>query len=1227
LHLVLSAGRHRDRRALRRRANADRRIDRTYTLGEFFDIWGQRRDRDHVEVRDAAKRSDRGPARRAGNDQKSPPYTARMEIPCGSCGSGQPSGARFCSSCGSALYAACAACGVEQVASAAFCASCGYQLRTDRRRAEPVTDSQERRVVTVVFADLAGSTALGEQLDPEDVRQLQGELFELVNAEIERFEGVTEKFVGDAILAVFGIPRAHEDDPERAVRAALAIQDAFPRLRAQLFERFGTDVALRIGVNTGEVVAGREAAARGELMVSGDVVNVAARLQQAADPGRVLVGERTRRATSRAVVYSDQPPVDAKGKRDPVPAWVAESIRPEIVPRGGGGLRAPLIAREDEMAILTALVRRVVRDRAPQLVTLFGPAGVGKSRLLAELVERVAHVVVLTGRCLPYGDEMTYWALGEAVKAHAGVLESEPTAVAREKLRADVERIVGPEADAVLTPIEWTIGLDLPGNATPPHDVTHRLHSAWRRYFLGLGRQSPTLLAVEDIHWASPQLLDLLEHLAETLADAPVLIVCTARHELLESRSDWGAAKQNATALTLSPLGADDSTHLMTALLGDSEQLGEIGERVLQQAEGNPFFVEEMLEMLIERRVLVRRNGSWDVSEELAALPLPDSVHGVIAARIDLLDAEPREALRRCSVVGRVFWPAAAGVTDDDLVPLTSRGLIAEQPSSSVAGAREFAFKHALTRDVAYATLPRGERRPLHRRVADWILEVAPDRGLEAAEIAAYHYGEALRYGEESEEVAERAATLLLVAGRGALQRLAFDTAERHFSRSAEIAVSDRTRAAALLALGELAVLRSDALDVADRFLKEAIAVAPADATELRSDALAWQSRVLWLTGRWLEALTAADAAVDILRDRGESPQLARALARRSQIAMLRDTADAGALAQEALDVAERVGDEFAAVNARINLVTVQAFAGRAPDGEQALELIRTARDIGASEEAYRCLINFIWAAAGYLPVDRVLATADEGRTLLQDVIEPAGLEWYLPLSVAQIHLLPAGRLDEIEQLVGDLDVQTVSPNNRILALGLQAQLLIRRGAADEAAPLAEPLRELAMKSGEPQRIIPMTATYLPWAFLAGRADELRDVAERAAEAVNDRWAVTLTALPAVRALAAAGEVPTLRAWLASFHRAGAARSGRMATTVAAAEGLVALHEGRLEDAVQQLKFSADTDRSLGYAFDAATTEVDLATALTASGDDDSAAKLRAASDAYFESIGCTNRL
>ncbi len=1151
-----------------------------------------------------------------------------MGLACASCGAAHPIGARFCSSCGAPLQRSCPGCGSEQPTVATFCSACGIALREDARRAADIADDrQERRVVTVLFADLAGSTALGEKLDPEEVRELQGELFQLVNSEVEKFGGTSEKFVGDAVLAVFGIPQAHEDDPERAVRAALAVQDSFGSFATRVRDRHSAAVGLRIGVNTGEVVAGREAAARGELMVSGDAVNVAARLQQNAEPGEVLVGQRTQAATTRAISYEPHGDVMAKGKQNPLPTWVAISAARErdAAVRGIAGLTAPMVGRDEELAVLTAVATRVERERAPQLVTLFGQAGVGKSRLLAELVDRLPGSRLLKGRCLPYGEGVTYWPLAEAAKAHAGILETDAADIALAKLRTAIESVVPREqVERVLDAAAWTIGFSLPSVASvaDPHEIGRRLEDGWARYVAALGREHLTVLAVEDIHWGSSALLDLIEQLADGLADTRVLLVCTARLELLETRPTWGAGKQNATTLTLAPLSPAESEELVLSLLG-KQMSDEVRGRVLDSAEGNPFFLEEMLNMLIEEGALERQNGGWVSTERLAEVSIPDSVHGVIAARIDLLEAVARDALRRCSVVGRIFWPAAVDVDEHVIASLSRSGLVSDRPDSVMAGMREFAFKHALTRDVVYATLPRPERRELHRRVAEWIQNVAPDRGVETAELGAYHYGQAIAYGEDDPAVSRRTFELLLTTSEAAFERAALKAARTQLDQALELAHDDRQRAGAQLAFARLDQTEGrhksalERLDVLEELL------GPDDA-ELRSDALGWRSRVCWLTGRWDEALSSANAAVAALDGLPESRQLARALARRSQIEMLKHHPDAVDHATEAIAVARRVGDSFAEVNARINLFTEQATRGVATDPDELLAIVGAARDSGAYEEAYRAIVNFIWSAVGYLPVSRIELVALEARGLIVDFPPPESVGPYLELSVAAMLLVPAGRWAEAEAILAECEAGPEIAAPRILWLWLVGGLALRRGDVEAAAPLLTELRSLALSSGEPQRIVPMACVVLPWLMLVDERDDLRSLTEQIVASLDGQWPSVLTIVPIVRTLAALRETELLSRITDSIRRTPYV-SAELETSLAAAEGLLALQQGRADDAVERLTAAAKTERERGYTYDAACLELDLAAALEAAGNRTGAEEVRGRSASVLEELGCVN--
>jgi tetratricopeptide (TPR) repeat protein len=649
----------------------------------------------------------------------------------------------------------------------------------------------------------------------------------------------------------------------------------------------------------------------------------------------------------------------------------------------------------------------------------------------------------------------------------------------------------------------------------------------------------------------------------------------------------------------------------------------EVRGRILDSAEGNPFFLEEMLNMLIEEGALERQNGAWNSTERLANVSIPDSVHGVIAARIDLLEAAARDALRRCSVVGRVFWPAAVDVDEQVVAPLSRTGLISDQSESVMAGMREFAFKHALTRDVVYATLPRPERRELHRRVAEWIQDVAPDRGVETAELAAYHYGQAIAYGEDDPAVSRRAFELLLTASEAAYERAGLQEARLQLDQALALATDDRQRAAALLGLARLdqteglhesALERLDALE----------GLLGPDDRQLRSEALGWRSRVCWLTGRWDEALSSAEAAIQSLAGLPESRQLAQALARRSQLEMLKHHPDTVEHSNEAIAVARRVGDSFAEVNARINLVTEQATLGVAPDPAELIAMVALARDAGAYEEAYRAIVNFVWSGVGYLPVSRIEAVTLDARQLVADMPPPQSIGAYLELSDTAMLMVPAGRWAEADRVLARYEGGPEIATARILWLTVVGGLALRRGDVKSAAPLLTELRSIAISSREPQRIIPMACVVLPWLMLVGEGDDLRSLTERLVLSLDGDWPIVLTIVPIVRVLAAARETELLSRVVDSVRRTPHV-AGVLETSLAAAEGLLALEQGRTEDGIEQLRAAVAAEHEMGFTYAAACLGLDLASALEVARDTSAAEEVREGSSSVLEKLGCVN--
>ncbi|MFL5980468.1 MAG: ATP-binding protein [Gaiellaceae bacterium] len=636
----------------------------------------------------------------------------------------------------------CPNCGRENPSDARFCNACGTTLAP--ASSSPV---EERKIVTVLFVDLVGFTARAERLDPEDVRAIQTPYFARVREAIESFGGTVEKYIGDAVMAVFGAPVSHGDDPERAVRAALALLE-----RVQ-------DLELRIAVNTGEALVSLSAnTAQGEGFVSGDVVNTAARLQSSAPVNGVLVGEETYRATRAAIEYDEAEPVVAKGKEQPVPVWRALAARGAPGERIAG--RVPMLGRESELEALRSIWSRVTNERRPQLVTLFGPAGIGKSRLTAEFAEvaRADGARVVRGRSLPYGGVTPYGSFAAQVKQIAHMFDTDPVDEAKAKLEHATRELLDGDADEVASHMAILIGL---GHEGAVGDRQTLFYSA-RRFVEALANEQPTVLVFEDIHVAAASLLDLLEMLASRVRDVPLLLLTQARPELLAERPAWGGGLPMYSALQLEPLSGDDANELARKLLEAAGTTVASTTELAQPAEGNPLFLEELAVSVAEGRA--------------APDELPTSIRGIVAARIDSLPPDEREAVLDAAVVGKVFWPGALGTaTTDTLYALEGRDLIRRDPVSRLGEHPQFAFKHQLIREVAYATLPRARRRERHKAIALFLEEAVGDVG-DVAPALADHWCEA---GEP-----ERAAPFYISAADQANRGWAKDEAVKLYQRA-----------------------------------------------------------------------------------------------------------------------------------------------------------------------------------------------------------------------------------------------------------------------------------------------------------------------------------------------------------------------------------------------------------------------------------------------------------
>jgi class 3 adenylate cyclase/tetratricopeptide (TPR) repeat protein len=772
----------------------------------------------------------------------------------------------------------------------------------------------ERKVATVLFADLVDSTGLVASVDPEVVRGRVNRYFDVVSERIRAHGGTVEKFAGDAVMAAFGVPLAHEDDAERAVRAALEIIPSVEELR----------LSVRIGIESGEVVVEDSEST----FATGEAVNLAARLQQAAQPGEILLGPAARRLAAGAVEVDDVGPLEVRGR--PEPLWTARAIRAHDSTRV---VATPFVGRQAELALLETSFARAVRDRRAQLVTIFGEPGLGKSRLVTEFVDGVERATTLSGRTLPYGEGVTYWPLAAMIKASAAIGDDDPAADAFEKLRASCE------SEAVADLLAAALGVlgAAEGDRTPGE-----LSWAALRWAEQLAQGQPLVLVFEDIHWAEEPLLELVEQLARSLQDSPVLIVAVARPELLDTRPTWGGGIRNASAIDLLPLGDDESEELSNALLSRTDVTRIQRGLVLERAEGNPLFLEEIAHALRDGRGL---DG------------IPDSLQALIASRIDGVAADEKKLLQSAALIGRVFWRGALERLAPDLEVvelldrLVNREFVVAEERSSISGEHAYRFKHVLIRDVAYGGMSKARRAEEHQAFADWVADRARD---ELAEIRAHHLEQAADLlielaGTIPEDLARSAAEALEEAGRRGLRRGALRSARRTLVRAVAIeptpdrrylaahaawrladvpTVGDEAEAAlaearasgrpdiegrALVLLADLALHADGDVARAHDLADEALAILPDDELAGLYDAHALITTIFWWLGNGEGATRHAEAMLELAHKAARPELESLAKTQLSAIAGVRgDVAGALVLLEQAESLAETSGSHEA---------------------------------------------------------------------------------------------------------------------------------------------------------------------------------------------------------------------------------------------------------------------------------------------------------------------------
>jgi class 3 adenylate cyclase/tetratricopeptide (TPR) repeat protein len=957
--------------------------------------------------------------------------------------------------------AICPRCGRENPEGFQFCGFCTAPLVEQPAAA----GQEERKVVSVLFCDLVGFTAASDAADPEDVRARIRPYHARLREMIERHGGTVEKFVGDAVMAVFGAPVAHEDDAERAVRAGLRILEAIDELNAQ---DASLSLQVRVGINTGEAVVALGARPEeGEGIVTGDVVNTASRLQGAAPVNAVAVSEQTYRVTEPVFDYEPLEPVTVKGKAEPLALYRPLAARARFGSEVTRTHATPLVGRDLERTLLMSTFERAAQQQSCQLVTVVGEPGVGKSRLCMELFQHIEERPGLVrwrqGRCLPYGEGIAFWALGEIVKAECGILESDPP----DEVRAKLERAVAVDAQDrpwLLARLGPLVGL------TGEPAAQEESFTAWRRFLEQLAGDRPAVLVFEDLHWADPALLAFLQHLADWAEGVPLLVLCTARPELHEQHATWAAGLRNAHTINLAPLTDEETARLVSSLLERAVLPAETQHALLERAGGNPLYAEEFVRLLTDRGALG------------AETALPESVQALIAARLDTLSHERKSLLQDASVLGKVFWAGALAVMGDRdaseveraLHELARKELVRPARTSSMAGEAEYGFWHSLVRDVAYGQIPRAGRAERHQRAAAWIEQKTGERAEDLADVLAHHYLSALELTRATgrtvrTELREQAVRYLALAGERALG-LDTEQAERNLNRALELADDEDPQRPQLLERWAKAAQQQGRLREARDALEQALTLHRQAGDKVAAGrALTQLSLVLRRLGDPRQAETLTEA-LGLLEAEPPGAELVGAYSSQAAMCWLGGAfEEAVAAADNALNLAARLD------HARPASALGYRGAARASQGDpQGKEEMRKALSLALEQDEgrsaavlYNNLAFLTWlheGPAASLEIGREGIEFSQRRGLAEVAEMMAGGQTPAIADLGRIEeaLTDAGRLaDELEE-AGDL--------NFVETRSLQLHLLAERGQ-HEQAPDPGPMLKAARDSGQPQAV------------------------------------------------------------------------------------------------------------------------------------------------------------
>ncbi len=918
-------------------------------------------------------------------------------------------------------------------------------------------ESFVRKTVTVLFCDVTGFTSLGERMDPETMRRVMLHYFDEVSTVLERHGGTVEKFIGDAVMAVFGVPVVHEDDALRAVRAADEMRRALTRLNVELEEKFGVRLEERIGINTGEVVVGDPTSE--QTVATGDAVNVAARLQVAAQPGEILLGKETHRLVADRVRAGPLETFPLKGKSEPVSSWRLDEVRAGAE-RIFRRLDSPLVGREHEREVLHAAYRTTLDEQSCRLVTVVGAAGVGKTRLAQEVAARSFGATVAQGRCLSYGEGITFFPVTEIVRSLAGLAADDDERV----VQARIAQLL-PAGDESALVTERLVGLLRADTDVRAEEVFW----AVRKLLEAVARSRPLVLVLEDLHWAEPTLLDLVEYLVGWSRGAPMLVLALARPDLLELRPGWPGER-----IALEPLAKGELRALLGNLLGTAELDAEIARRIELAAEGNPLFVEELVRMLVDDGALVLDDGRW-IARDLGDLPIPPSINALLAARLDGLDPEERTVLQCASVVGKQFWwSAVAELAPEDLRrrvgthlhALVRKRLIFPAESTSFANEDSFRFGHILVRDAAYATLPKERRAELHELFAGWL-----ERKSTYEEIRGHHleraYSARCELGppnEETRALGERAGKVLASVGTRAFARDDLPAARMLLDRAAELLSDPATRAEALLVLG-VALRETGDLTRAGTVLAQALEYAHA----LADERLAARVEIEQSS---LRSMTDADISASELVQ----------------------------VAEQAIEVFRAADDDVGLAKAWIHLAEVHWLRGRCGEMERVLERALCHAEKAGAERELRWVLRAMMRAA-LLGPRRVEDAILRCRELQERARDDAGLSANGDSMLAVLEAM-RGSADEARRLYGRSKATLEEAGLKTMLASLQMYAGMAELVSGDPAAAERELRlgyGLLDEMGARDRLS-TTAAYLARALAAQQRYEEADLVTRVSE-------------------------------------------------------------------------------------------------------------------------------